>query len=86
MTPSHPEWLPTGQAALHLGVSSCSLKRYADRDESLIDGQHWRRGPHANSPRVWNIPACEEALHWRGRGGRRRQGLTSAEAHPSNRA
>ncbi len=66
-------WLPTGQAARLLGCSSDTLKRYADRDEFLIDGQHWRRGPHLNSPRVWNIRACQQALHWQGRMGRRRQ-------------
>lgn len=52
MTPSHPEWLPTGQAALHLGVSSCTLKRYAKRDELLQEGTHFRRGPHSNTALV----------------------------------
>lgn len=61
------EWMPTGQATRALGVSSDSLKRYADRDCFLIEGKHWRSGPHRNSPRVWNIPACIDALIYRGR-------------------
>ena len=62
-----PLWLPTGRAAQLLGCSPDTLKRYAIRDEFLISGEHWRRGPHANSPWVWNVPACEEAIRWRGR-------------------
>ncbi|QPN61966.1 hypothetical protein H8F25_09150 [Synechococcus sp. CBW1004] len=65
------QWLPTGQATLVLGVSADTLKRYAMRDEFLIDGKHWRRGPYRNSPMVWNIPACEEAIRWRVRKRRR---------------
>lgn len=61
------EWLPTGLAAQILGVSADSLKRYADRDCFLIEGKHWRKGPHFNSPRVWHIPGCIEALSYRGR-------------------
>jgi hypothetical protein len=61
------EWMPTGQATRILGVSPFTLKRYADRDCFLIEGKHFRHGPHSNSPRLWNIPACEEALAYRGR-------------------
>ncbi len=61
------EWLPTGLATRALGVSSFTLKRYADRDCFLIEGKHFRHGPHRNSPRIWHIPACEEALAYRGR-------------------
>ncbi|WP_231596722.1 hypothetical protein [Synechococcus sp. CBW1004] len=52
-------------------MSADTLKRYAMRDEFLIDGKHWRRGPYRNSPMVWNIPACEEAIRWRVRKRRR---------------
>ncbi|PSB37941.1 hypothetical protein C7B81_07530 [Aphanothece cf. minutissima CCALA 015] len=72
-------WLPTGQAALALGVSVRTLKRYADLHDFLIEGKHWRFGPLCNSPRQWNIPACVDALSYRGR--LRRQelaGITSA--------
>ena len=61
------EWLPTGQATRLLGISPFTLKRYADRDAFLIEGKHWRSGPHHNSPRLWNVPACIEALTYRGR-------------------
>lgn len=61
------QWLPTGLAARTLGVSHDSLKRYADRDGFLIEGKHWRRGVHPNSPRLWNLPACIDALAYRGR-------------------
>ena len=61
------EWMPTGQATRALGVSADTLRRYADPDCFLIEGKHFRHGPHSNSPRVWNIPACEEALTYRGR-------------------
>ena len=40
-----------------------TLKRYAFRDEFLIEGVHWRRGPHPTSPITW--AACN------GRGSRR---------------
>lgn len=60
-------WLPTGQAARELGISPDSLKRYADRDEVLLLGEHWRQGVHSNSPRVWNLPLCLQALNRRGR-------------------
>jgi len=68
-------WLPTGQAARHLGVSTETLKRYAKRDEFLIEGTHYRCGPHANSPYVWNVPACHQELL------RRRPALAAAAAH-----
>ena len=66
-------WLPTGQATIALGVSPFSLRRYADRDCFLIEGKHWRYGPHSNSPRIWNVPACAEALAYRGRLRRQQQ-------------
>lgn len=64
-------WLPTGQAARVLGCSADTLKRYAKRDEFLVEGQHWRRGPHRQSHWVWNIPACQQAIRWQGRLGHR---------------
>jgi len=64
-------WLPTGLAARTLGCSVDTLKRYAKRDEFLVDGKHWRRGAHPNSPWVWNVPACQEAIRWQGRLGKR---------------
>lgn len=60
-------WLPTGLAARTLGVSADSLKRYADRDGFLVEGKHWRRGVHHNSPRLWNLELCVDALAYRGR-------------------
>ena len=78
MHPSHSQptkqielWLPTGLAARALGCSVDTLKRYAKRDEFLVDGKHWRQGPHPNSPWVWNVPACKEAIRWQGRLGER---------------
>lgn len=64
-------WLRTGEAAHALGVSEDTLKRYAQQDEFLIEGVHWVRGLHLNSPILWNVPACEEAILWRGRRGKR---------------
>lgn len=32
-----------------------------------MQGKHWRFGPLCNSPRQWNISACADALHYRGR-------------------
>lgn len=63
----HERWLPTGQAAQFLGVSPRTLKRYADIHVFLIEGQHWRRGPLCNSPRLWDVDACIAALSYRGR-------------------
>ena len=64
-------WLATGPAARALGCSINTLKRYARRDEFLIDGTHWRRGAYPNSPWVWNVPACQEAIRRQGRLGHR---------------
>lgn len=66
--PHHqPEWLPTSQAALALGVSPCTLKRYANRDGILKEGTHYRRGPHVNTAMLWHVARCFEAV----RGGAR---------------
>ena len=75
-------WLPTGLAARALGCSIDTLKRYAKRDEFLVDGKHWRRGAHPNSPWVWNVPACQEAINWQGRLGRRMPSHVSPTATP----
>jgi hypothetical protein len=56
------QWLPTGRAASVLGVSIDTLKRYADRDEFLIEGKHWRYGAFSNSPRLWNVEQCLGAI------------------------
>jgi hypothetical protein len=55
-------WLPSGRAASALGVSIDTLKRYADRDAFLIEGKHWRSGAFSNSPRLWNVPLCLDAI------------------------
>lgn len=75
-------WLPTGQAARELGISPDSLKRYADRDEVLVLGEHWRHGVHSNSPRVWNLPLCRQALNHRGRLQRRQHAALTIAADP----
>lgn len=67
-------WLPTGAAALALGVSTDSLKRYATRHEILIEGKHYRRGVFANSPIVWDVAACLDALTHRGMNRSAKQG------------
>lgn len=67
------DWMPTGQATKMLGVSADTLKRYADRHFFLVEGKHWRLGPHKNSPRLWNVSACIEALSYRGRINRQEQ-------------
>jgi hypothetical protein len=61
------EWLPTGKATNALGVSADTLKRYALKEFFLVEGKHYRRGPHHNSPYVWHIPSCIDALTYRGR-------------------
>jgi len=71
---SVPLWLSTGRAARALGCSIDTLKRYAKRDEFLVEGQHFRRGPHPNSPMVWNVTACQETIRWQGRLGQRMPG------------
>lgn len=57
-----PAWLPTSQAARLLGVSDYTLKRYARRDQILLEGQHYRRGPYANSTFIWHVESCFEVL------------------------
>ncbi len=60
-------WLPTGQAARTLGYSPDTLKRYVKRDGFLLEGERLRRGPHRQSPIVWNVPACQKAIEQQGR-------------------
>lgn len=79
---SDPIWLSTGRAARALGLSIDTLKRYTKRDEFLIEGQHFRRGPYRNSPLVWNIQACEEAIRWRGRNARNNTTTTRRSETP----
>ena len=67
MTTQHEQWLPSGQAAVALGVSIKTLKRYADIHQFLIEGVHWHPGPFPNSARTWNIDACRKAMAYRGR-------------------
>ncbi len=62
-----PEWFPTAEAAHYLGVSCCTLKRYAKRDQILLEGTHFCRGPHSNTPLLWHVQRCFNAL----RGGNR---------------
>jgi len=59
------QWLPSGRAAIALGVSIDTLKRYADTDGFLIEGRHWRRGAHRNSPRLWDVVECLIAISHR---------------------
>jgi hypothetical protein len=79
MSFSGEQWLPTGQAAPMLCVSTQTLKRYADKHGFLVEGQHWRFGPLRNSSRQWNITACAEALHLRGQQQRENLALTTAK-------
>ena len=58
-------------AAIQLGMSPSTFKRYANHDELLVEGQHWRRGPHRQSPRVWNTQPCYRAMSWQERLGLR---------------
>ena len=93
MHASHPrpnelmdQWLPTGLAARALGCSIDTLKRYAKRDEFLIDGKHWRLGAHSNCPGVWNVPACQAAIRWQGRLGQRMPQAIAPNSTPGNQA
>jgi len=76
-------WLPTGAAALALGVSTDSLKRYATKHEILIEGKHYRRGAFPNSPIVWDVAACLQALTHRGmnRPAHQRAAMAAAGEH-----
>lgn len=50
---------------MYLGISIDTLKRYADRDQFLIENIHWHFGAHKNSPRVWDVNACLNAIRKR---------------------
>jgi hypothetical protein len=58
-------WLPSGEAARRLAVSSQTLKRWADPTYGsccLEEGLHFRRGPLPNSPIKWHIPLIEQVI------------------------
>ena len=50
------------RAAQLLGISHCTLKRYAKRDGLLQEGIHFRRGPHNNTALLWNVQLCFETV------------------------
>jgi len=61
------DWRRTGLAAQELGVHEATLKRYADRDQILIESIHWIYGLYPNSPRLWDVKLCREVLAYRGK-------------------
>ena len=61
------DWVLTPDAERILGIPRDTLKRrYAAPGGFLVEGTHWRRGMHANSPYGWNIPLCIAALEEQG--------------------
>ena len=58
-------WLPTSQAAIFCGCSHKTLK--AHRNSTLIEGRDWRYGPSRCSSLVWNVRACAQKLHLKGK-------------------
>ena len=53
--------LTTPNAAAALGVSACTLKRYASSG-LLHEGVHFFRGAYTNSPWRWNAERVRESL------------------------
>ena len=49
-------WKPTREMAEFLAISVQTLrKRWGGPDGFLVEGEHWRAGPHHNSTRWWNV-------------------------------
>jgi len=53
--------LPPGAAAAALGLSTRTLARWVACGY-LRCGEHYLQGPHANSPRLWDVPAVRAWL------------------------
>ena len=61
------EWMRTSCAAMHLGVSSCTLHRRREANGGFLEvGRHYVLGPYRNSPLVWNVQRCRDAFNHRG--------------------
>ena len=63
MTTCPPSWVPQRAAADGLGVSERTLQRW--RSAGLLKpGTHFRRKfPAANSPLLYRLELCEEAMN-----------------------
>ena len=62
-----PAWVPTPAAALMLGVSAKTLRRYSNSETGFLEpGKHWRRGVYPTSPNTYDVEACREVMHRRG--------------------
>lgn len=61
-------WAPTGEAARLLGVSPCTLKRWASPTYSvycLQEGLHFRRGRLSNSAMQWRVDLIDQLIQER---------------------
>lgn len=56
-----PMWVPTPVAAVLLGLSGTTLRRYA-RGGFLQEGEHYRFGVTTRSPWQWHVDRCSEQL------------------------
>ena len=60
-------WKTTREMADFFCISVQTLrKRWGGPDGFLVEGEHWRAGPHHNSTRWWNVEACTEEAKARG--------------------
>ena len=61
---THPQWLPTPEAARELQCSEAHLKRNRDiNDGFLIAKRHWKFG--SGRAILWNIEAISDLFHKR---------------------
>ncbi|WP_236076879.1 hypothetical protein [Prochlorococcus marinus] len=61
------EWMRTSFAALQLGVSPDTLHRRRESNGGFLEiGRDYVLGPYRNSPLVWNVQNCRDALNQNG--------------------
>ena len=55
--------MTTVEMAAHLG---CHRDTIVKKWTFLQKGTHYKKGPHRNSPKIWNVSAVEAAVRERG--------------------
>ena len=61
--PENETWLSTKEASTALGLSECTLRRYANVDSGFLhEGEHFKKGPFRTSRTAWHMEKVQEAM------------------------
>ena len=61
--PAGETWLTTRQAAIALGISEWSLRKYANSETGFLsEGEHFKKGPFRTSRTAWHMEKVKDAM------------------------